>query len=273
MNWPVFFKRTGSAVIYVAVMLGGLMWEHPWAVLVLAALLQFLSIKEFFKISDLIFPNPNSNKISFWLAVVVSAFLIVAMVLKDALIYQLLVLVPITLFLWTALSKKNILSQTLTCLLAILYIGLPLAMMVDLRNYAMILPVGILVLIWVNDTMAYIVGSFIGKTPFTSISPKKTIEGTVGGIVFTMLIAWLFGTYLQDFLAAIHWMIIGGIVAITGTLGDLVESQMKRKAGIKDSGNILPGHGGALDRLDSILAVMPFVYVYFHWFAFPLIQG
>ncbi|MBX9449049.1 MAG: phosphatidate cytidylyltransferase [Taibaiella sp.] len=154
-------------------------------------------------------------------------------------------------------------------MISTLYIGLPIAMMVDLRNYAMVVPVGIVCLIWVNDTMAYITGSFIGRTTFTDISPKKTIEGTVGGIVFTMIIGWVFGSYMQDYLLPIHWMVIAGIVAIAGTLGDLLESQMKRKAGIKDSGNILPGHGGALDRFDSLLAVLPFVYLYFHSFANP----
>lgn len=272
MNWPVFFKRTGSAVIYVAVMLGGLIWDHPSAVLVLAVLLQFLSIREFFKIADLILPGQQTNKLHFWLATLTAAYLIVAFVLMDKMLFQILTLVPIALFLWSALSKQKVFAGSVTTLLAILYIGLPLAMLVDLRNINWILPVGILVLIWVNDTMAYIVGSFIGKTTFTSISPKKTIEGTVGGIVFTMMIAWVFGRYFQEIFEPYHWMIIGGIVAIMGTLGDLLESQLKRKAGIKDSGNILPGHGGALDRLDSILAVLPFVYVYFHWFILPNIQ-
>lgn len=269
MNWPVFFTRLGSAVIFTGIMLLGLMYEHPMAILLLAALVIFLCIKEFFNISKQIYADQHFTSFHFLISLAASAYLIVCMIIKIPEAFLVLTIIPVSLLIWSALSKKNTLAATLTTLISTLYIGLPIAMMVDLRNYAMVVPVGIVCLIWVNDTMAYITGSFIGRTTFTDISPKKTIEGTVGGIVFTMIIGWVFGSYMQDYLLPIHWMVIAGIVAIAGTLGDLLESQMKRKAGIKDSGNILPGHGGALDRFDSLLAVLPFVYLYFHSFANP----
>ena len=112
--------------------------------------------------------------------------------------------------------------------------------------------------IWINDTMAYIVGSLIGKTPLSRISPKKTREGTLGGIILAIGVMGLLGWWLRDEPAValfppIVWMIVAAIASITGTFGDLLESKLKRMAGVKDSGHIMPGHGGFLDRFDSLL--------------------
>jgi phosphatidate cytidylyltransferase len=115
---------------------------------------------------------------------------------------------------------------------------------------------------WTNDTMAYIIGSQIGKTPFFKrISPKKTWEGTLGGIVCVVLIAWLLHTLLPGNFSLNQWLALGAVVAIFGTLGDLVESMLKRSVGVKDSGDIMPGHGGFLDRFDSIILLLPWAWV------------
>ena len=118
--------------------------------------------------------------------------------------------------------------------------------------------------IWVNDTMAYITGSFFGKTPFSKISPKKTWEGTIGGAILCVVTMSLAGKYFYPFkyVNPIHWVIISSICAIAGTLGDLLESKLKRMAGIKDSGSFMPGHGGFLDRFDSLLVAAPSVWLY-----------
>ncbi len=114
--------------------------------------------------------------------------------------------------------------------------------------------------IWINDTMAYIVGSLIGKTPFSKISPKKTWEGTAGGAILAVavvgLIAWLIKFNV------LHAVCIASIAAVSGTMGDLLESKLKRLSGVKDSGQIMPGHGGFLDRFDSLLLAIPFVWLY-----------
>ena len=107
--------------------------------------------------------------------------------------------------------------------------------------------------------MAYIVGSFIGKTPLTSWSPKKTWEGTIGGILLSIGVATLLSNYLWTVSTELIVLVV--VAAISGTFGDLVESKLKRMANVKDSGNFMPGHGGFLDRFDSIIFASPFVWL------------
>lgn len=123
----------------------------------------------------------------------------------------------------------------------------------------------IILLIWTNDSFAYLVGKNFGKRKlFERISPKKTIEGFIGGMLFSIILGAVIGKY-SDIFSIIDWVIIAVIVAVFGTFGDLVESKFKRQANVKDSGNIMPGHGGLLDRLDSLFFVAPFVYLYVHY--------
>jgi phosphatidate cytidylyltransferase len=127
------------------------------------------------------------------------------------------------------------------------------------------LMISILSIIWVNDSFAFLVGKNFGKNKlFPSVSPKKTVEGLLGGLVFSLLAGLFISKFNLDF-ATLHWLAIALIVSLIGTLGDLVESKFKRQANIKDSGNIMPGHGGILDRLDSLLFAAPFVYLYINF--------
>ena len=124
--------------------------------------------------------------------------------------------------------------------------------------------IGIFILIWTNDTFAYLVGKSFGKHKlFERISPKKTIEGFIGGMVFAIFAGVIISQYYVTSFSFLVWMIIAVIVSLFGTLGDLVESKFKRLADVKDSGNIMPGHGGVYDRLDSIIFVAPFVFLLF----------
>ena len=124
--------------------------------------------------------------------------------------------------------------------------------------------IGIFILIWTNDTFAYLVGKSLGKNKlFERISPKKTIEGFIGGMFFAILAGVIISQYYVTSHSFMVWMIIAVIVSIFGTIGDLVESKFKRLANVKDSGNIMPGHGGVYDRLDSIIFVAPFVFLLF----------
>jgi phosphatidate cytidylyltransferase len=124
------------------------------------------------------------------------------------------------------------------------------------------MPLILLCAIWINDTMAYIVGSFIGKTPLSPVSPKKTWEGTIGGIILSVFVGFLIGYYAFSPVAAKHFAAIAMIASVAGTFGDLLESKLKRLAGVKDSGSFMPGHGGFLDRFDSLLIATPFVWIY-----------
>jgi phosphatidate cytidylyltransferase len=125
-----------------------------------------------------------------------------------------------------------------------------------------IIPIVLIASIWINDTMAYMVGSFIGKTPFSKISPKKTWEGTGGGALLCVAVVTLGGYYLFHFKDIQTLIVISVIAAIIGTAGDLLESKLKRMACVKDSGQIMPGHGGFLDRFDSLILATPFVWLY-----------
>lgn len=147
-------------------------------------------------------------------------------------------------------------------------LGFPSEYREDIDFYDPVLPSLIIFSIWINDTMAYMTGSWFGKTPFSPISPKKTWEGTIGGAILCIAtmttIAWFYTKmiYWQDML------VISALCAVFGTLGDLYESKLKRMAGVKDSGNILPGHGGMLDRFDSLLFAVPPVWIYVHLFMY-----
>jgi phosphatidate cytidylyltransferase len=166
--------------------------------------------------------------------------------------------------------------------LGLLYITMPCLMLMDVAGIMMaeksaainagcfgsfpfiafyILPCGIIFSIWINDTMAYIVGSLTGKTPFSKISPKKTWEGTGGGALLCVIVIAVAG-YFSEYYTIKDWAIIAAICAIFGTAGDLLESKLKRLAGVKDSGSFMPGHGGFLDRFDSLLVAVPFVWMY-----------
>jgi len=124
------------------------------------------------------------------------------------------------------------------------------------------LPLGFFILQWSSDTFAYLVGRKLGKHKlFERISPKKTIEGFIGAIVLTALVAYVLSRFWDD-ISTRDWMLISVIVVVFGTLGDLVESLLKRNLGIKDSGAILPGHGGVLDRFDGVFISAPAVYFY-----------
>lgn len=166
-------------------------------------------------------------------------------------------------------------------LLGLAYLSLAWALFIDLKaidplaaianTTIPVLPLFVLACMWVNDTMAYLVGSFIGRTPLSVISPKKTWEGTIGGVVLTVSIAGFFLPRILgiDFASTsplvIHpydGYVMAFLAAVFGTAGDLFESKLKRMAGVKDSGRILPGHGGWLDRFDSLLWATPVIWLY-----------
>ncbi|WP_433829598.1 phosphatidate cytidylyltransferase [Flavobacterium anhuiense] len=154
------------------------------------------------------------------------------------------------------------------------YITLPFVFIVKIsfgtNDYNPKIILGLFVLIWTNDTFAYLVGKSMGKHKlFERVSPKKTIEGFIGGVVFAAFAGFLISKlYIQpkpefSSKSILIWTIIALIVSIFGTIGDLIESKFKRIAGVKDSGSIMPGHGGILDRLDSVIFVAPIIFLFY----------
>ncbi len=175
-------------------------------------------------------------------------------------------------------SKKEKLYNTLQRFITgLFYIGggCIFLTMIPYKNdeFAKYLIMGIFILIWVNDTFAYLVGKSIGRTKlYRAVSPKKTWEGAVGGLLFTLVAAYIMAIYepiVKELnLSVSQWVILAAIIVVMGNLGDLVESKLKRAAGVKDSGAILPGHGGMLDRLDSLIFAAPFAYLTLNIFAY-----
>ena len=162
-------------------------------------------------------------------------------------------------------KKKRIFNKLQKLIIGLFYIGggcIFLTMIPYKDNdFSKFLIIGILILIWVNDSFAYLVGKSIGRTKlYVAVSPKKTIEGSIGGLFFSLVVAFISAKY-ETTLTAVQWMILAFVIAITGSLGDLIQSKFKRIAGVKDSGAILPGHGGIWDRLDSLVFAAPFVYI------------
>ena len=131
-----------------------------------------------------------------------------------------------------------------------------------LNTFTPLLLLGSFILVWVNDSFAYIIGKNFGKQKlFPSISPKKTVEGFLGGLFFACVSSYFISVYV-DTLGFTSWLILAIIISVFGTIGDLIESKFKRQAQVKDSGVIMPGHGGLLDRLDSIIFTAPFIYLF-----------
>ena len=153
----------------------------------------------------------------------------------------------------------------------VVYIGVPFTLLqyiyagADRNGASPNLILGILLLVWANDTFAYLVGSRIGRTPLLPrISPKKTWEGSIGGVICTIATGGILHLAFGE-ISLLHWMSLAGIVAVFGSFGDLVESMLKRSVGVKDSGRMMPGHGGLLDRFDAFLFVVPFAFAYLFW--------
>ena len=274
-----FYTRTLTALVFAAVMLGGILW-NPLSFMLLFLLIGCGGVLEYFTLMKKIHPEysrtPGYQQIIVLLGIPAGLLIAsghhVLWLGQPLFLYglQLALFLLMLLLLLTGLGRQpgtafRNLGYSLT---GLLYVGLPVALMVHLMwQYPVhglpLIPLAILLSLWINDTLAYIVGSLIGRTPFfPAISPKKTWEGTLGGIVLTLVAGGLYG-YFSPYYTIGLWMALAGLTAITGTAGDLLESRLKRRAGVKDSGRLLPGHGGLLDRFDSLLLATPFVWLLF----------
>jgi len=282
LNIQVFKTRALTAVVFVAVMLSGLLWNQ-WSFLALFSLIHFGCWIEYQKIIALIYPpyKEVSNFHRNFIMLIGFAFMLLnannsyrfGRITIHGIGWYGLQLFTILFCLNEIVIKKNLNLKVIGySLLGLVYISLSWGLMLRLQDDSALinhtfsdatwqLPVILIASIWINDTMAYIVGSFIGKTPFSPISPKKTWEGTIGGAILAIVVVTFGCKYLFHIDNIKLLLIISSTAAIVGTYGDLLESKLKRMAGVKDSGQIMPGHGGFLDRFDSLLLATPVVWL------------
>jgi len=254
--------RALSGSVYVLLLVGATLYSQ-YSFLLLFGILLLFSVSEFCKLVTL------KPIIPIIIATVGYILFNLNSTIKTneilLLIAALLVSIRSLLFLFE--KKDRFLDTQAKYVFLIGYLIIPIIIFTKIpfinNQYLPEIIISILVIIWCNDTFAYLVGITMGKNKlFERISPKKTVEGFVGGVIFAVVAGILLAHfYLHQDL--IKWIIIAMIVSAFGTLGDLIESKFKRLAGVKDSGHIMPGHGGFLDRLDSIIFVAPFVYLFY----------
>ncbi len=255
--------RAASGIVYIGIIIGCIFWGIiPFSYM--AALFAVLGVIEFEKITH----ELSAKTIPTMLLDIAGAIcLVFGWMLYPLVIWIFILICRLTLQLY--IKSDSPLSDLSKSMMTQLYIGLPLGMMTLIGSWVSLSIVfTIFLMIWINDTGAFLVGSTLGKHRlFERVSPKKSWEGFFGGLLFNMIAGCLFFKYGRDFFGLDSMTLwesigLGIIVTIFGTWGDLIESMIKRNLQIKDSGNIIPGHGGILDRIDSLLLVMPASFVY-----------
>jgi len=263
--------RAISGLIFVLIMIGASYFQMGY--IILMALITAFCTNEYFDITKgLRDENKKFGKTyRIWLmATNVTAFLITAAFMSNKLGIKYISIMPVMMFGLFILelyskSEKPIINIALN-LSAFVYIGIPFSMLnfIVYKN-GLYFPgtlLGILILVWVYDSAAYLIGSQFGNRPlFKRISPNKTWEGSIGGLLVLTALGFGLG-YVFKGLSSLEWAVISWLIAYFSANGDLVESLMKRSLGIKDTGNILPGHGGFLDRFDAFIFVIPFIAFY-----------
>lgn len=282
--------RTIFGVLFVVIMVGGIVWR-PDSFILLFAIITGMTVWEY---TGLV--SSKGIVVNRFISTVAGVYFYLAVAawcigLTDGFI----VLVPyvitiIYLFISELyLKHRDPIGSWAYTMLGQMYIAIPFSLINLLAfgitgsssepSYNWLLPLSLFIFLWANDTGAYCVGSLLGKHRlFQRISPKKSWEGSIGGAILVMLIAYAIGytnnmtlydadnqpTLFSASLSIIEWMGLGAVVVVFGTWGDLVESLFKRALGIKDSGNVIPGHGGMLDRFDSSLMAIPAAVAYIY---------
>lgn len=279
LNKETFQTRALTAVVFVGIMAIGLLWNR-WSFFVLFSVVHFGCWIEYQKLVSLFNPAYKTISATHRWGVMLAGWCLLLYFTSNTLAVGAVHLTSIGLWLGVLLlflipaaelfGRKTFPVKNLGySLCGVLYISLSLGLLVHLRSrwtadaasLSFTLPLLVIFTLWINDTMAYIVGSFIGKTPLSAISPKKTWEGTIGGIILAVIVLVAIA-YFTGRLTLVDTAAITVLAAVSGTFGDLFESKLKRMAGVKDSGAIMPGHGGFLDRFDSLLFAATVVWLY-----------
>lgn len=270
-----FIQRAITGTIFIAVLIGGIV-SGPIPFTILFSLISALTIYEF----GTIIGKSGEVQINKSITILAGIFLFIGFGYLGVAPGKNEILIPylfLIIYLFVSelyLKKKNPVHNWAYAMMSQIYIALPFALLNvlayhtssdgSISEYNPILPLSIFIFNWVNDTGAYCTGMLFGKHRlFERISPKKSWEGSIGGDVFS-IIAAIAMAHFFPFMSTATWIGLGLTVVIFGTWGDLTESLLKRTLGIKDSGNILPGHGGMLDRFDSTILAVPAAVVYLY---------
>lgn len=260
-----FWQRTITGIFFVAVLAGSVIW-HPVAFLTVFGLVNLFCLLEFYSLL-------NEDRFYKWAGTAIGliTWILIVLILEGVLQSRIWLLIPLPLvflvFLYELFSRSvSKLHEPAVMVLGLVYITLPLVLLAVsgflTGRYDHSFLLALLVFTWVNDTMAYVTGSLFGKHKFFErISPKKTWEGLAGGVAFSIGSAIVI-SHFYDGLTLDGWVFLAVICCIAGVSGDLFESALKRKIGVKDSGRFFPGHGGILDRFDALLFIIPFYYLY-----------
>lgn len=271
-------QRVIAGVLGAAILINAIYWNE-WSFFLVFAFIMSFSLWEFYGLLEKASYKPM-KKYGFFLGL--GLFTGVFFIQKTQNYHLLLLLLGVValsfLFILKLYDKND--SQPFVSLaftiLGIVYVAIPFSLLLEVSylnsivdrdkerlifgivyNYQV--PLGILFCLWASDSGAYFVGRKFGKTKlFERISPKKSWEGLAGGMFFSQMVAWGLSVYFTN-IEGWKWFVISAIVVIVGTYGDLVESMFKRSLNIKDSGSVIPGHGGFLDRFDGLLVAMPLV--------------
>lgn len=265
--------RSITGIVFVAVMLAGLfLGEYTYGILFLAILLG--TLYEFFNITSSLGFKPHRFIASVTGALTfVLSFLIASERINPIWFFSIFPFILITFVNELFANKKHPLQNIAISLSALIYAALP----VSLSNYLVFskfhghysakLFLALLIIIWVYDSGAYLFGVSFGKHRlYERISPKKSWEGAIGGMLAAAGASVLIARYYIPEISLAHWLILGFLIVVAATLGDLTESMIKRQFGVKDSGTIFPGHGGILDRFDSLLFAIPVFVCYLEVF-------
>jgi len=252
--------RTLSGVVYIILLIASALYLNSF--LLLFGVFLLVAIAEFC----------NLVQLKKGIPIAIGAFGYVLFSFFGVTLNTTLLLLAATLFvsfkcIFFLFGKKQMMDTPTKYIYLIGYVVLPIILITKIPHidnvYNPKIIISIFIIIWTNDTFAFLVGKSFGKTKlFERISPKKTVEGFLGGLVFAMIFSVLIAKYYVLHPIA-NWLIIALILSIFGTIGDLVESKFKRMAQVKDSGKIMPGHGGILDRLDSVIFAAPFVFLFY----------
>ena len=267
--------RAVSAVIFVLLIVGGLL-GGPYSFIVLFSIVTLLCLLEFYKMVLDRYQRRDRMRIALGIALGLVPHLVAVALLmnwvptRDELLLAILLTFFPLIFLMFVYElfagSRHPFENVALLVTGMVYIGAPFAMLdyIAFRDgrFDWQVVLGVLMLTWLSDTGAYVAGSLFGKTPLLPrISPKKTWEGFLGGVVLVLASSQLLAE-LMPVLRHRDWLVLGLLVAIFGPLGDLIESMLKRSMHVKDSGDLLPGHGGILDRFDAFIFLLPFVSAY-----------